>query len=130
MTPDLTKLTRLMPVPDFVRDQMVNWGKLEKAVGLQYPASFKEFVGAYGTLRWFVRWCPVCCTAKSRSEIKGYLDLCAVILDRFDSARFDDDWQPLATHPKKYPETGGLFPFMASCDGDEYSWVTKGDPDT
>src|SRR5689334_18889009 len=86
MTSDMRQLTQLMPVPDYVRDQKVNWDALENAVGLIYPASFKEFVATYGVLRWFDRWCPVFCTAKSKREIAGYLEFCRDILKRFRSA--------------------------------------------
>jgi hypothetical protein len=129
MTSDLRKLTQLMPVPDDVRDQNVDWDALETEVGLVYPASFKEFVATYGALRWFDRWCPVYCTGKSKREIACYQDFCRSILNRFQAAPFDENWNPITTHPKIYPEKGGLFPFMASCDGDEYCWVTVGDPE-
>jgi hypothetical protein len=129
MTADLRMLTHLMPVPDYVRDQHVDWDALEAAVGLSYPASFKEFVATYGALRWFDRWCPVYCTGKSKREIGRYLDFCGAILKRFQAAPLDEDGNPIAVPPTVYPDMGGLFPFMASCDGDEYCWVTRGDPD-
>jgi hypothetical protein len=129
MSPELEKLSRLMPVPKSVRDHKVKWDLLEKSVGLAYPVSFKEFVSMYGALRWFDRWCPVYCTGTSKKEIADYLDFCKAILERFQSARFDSHGKPIFSPPVIYPTRGGLFPFMASCDGDEYCWVTKGNPE-
>lgn len=129
MTSDLRKLTQLMPVPDYVRDQDVNWDTLESAVGLVYPAIFKEFVATYGALRWFDRWCPIYCTGKSKREINRYLDFCRGILNRFQTAPLNGNCNLIVRRHKVYPEKGGLFPFMASCDGDEYCWNTRGAPE-
>jgi hypothetical protein len=118
-----------MPVPDYVRGHLVKWDALEKEVGLAYPTSFKEFVGTYGGLRWFDRWCPVHCAGRTKREIGRYLDFCRSILGRFQAAGLDEDGNLMTSPPKVYPAKGGLFPFMASCDGDEYCWVTVGDPE-
>ena len=60
----LQRLTKRFPPPSNPRYADVDWTRLESAVGLTYPSSFKEFVATYGGSIWFDNVAPLYCTPK------------------------------------------------------------------
>lgn len=119
----LRKLQKLLPPPKGQRQTKVNWTRLEKHVGLTYPDSFKEYVGVYGSARWFDKFLPFYDTAQTTKEVQAFLKSVWGKLSYLVGNIYDANFTPLEV--PLYPEVGGLFPFMADIDGPLYCWLTK-----
>ena len=96
---------------------------MEKAVEIQYPASFKEFVGLYGGSVWFDNVVPIFIEAKSDAEVKDYLRSVDDNLKPLQNKVFDEKLRPIKV--PIYPEKGGLFPFLVDYSSNLFCWETK-----
>ena len=70
MDSSLQQLMGKMPPPTDPRHRMSIWSRLESAVGITYPTSFKEFVEVYGGSVWFDNVCPFFSEATTDDEVK------------------------------------------------------------
>lgn len=122
----LEDLKRLMPPPDQVPCNDVDWDAVEAAVGLPYPESFKEFVAVYGGLEWFDWLQPLipCGDTVSPNQFRNRLD--QLFRDYLGREILDDKRNKLPV--PKFGSSGGWLPFMLGSDGDLYAWITDGPP--
>ena len=127
MDASLCRLVEALPPPYGLTDRDVKWGEVEREAGLSYPSHFKELIGVYGGSNWFDLYHllypdPSETTGAYLEAVRGQVS----ILAKYGMT--DKDFKPVKM--PLYPEAGGLFPFMASSDGDYYFWRTdSGDPD-
>jgi hypothetical protein len=123
MDNDLKKLMKRMPPPADPPMSRVDWKRLEAAIQISYPTSFKEFIGAYGGSVWCDNFSPFCSEAKSDRAINSYLQ---TVNDKIGTLRsmtmYDADANEI--HLPLYPEPGGLFPFMIDYSSSIYCWKT------
>lgn len=128
MDPALSKLVRKMPPPEKPPGGKVNWDRLESAVGLAYPTSFKEFVAVYGWSVWFDNFSPFFYEAKTAADAKKFLQSVRKRLKWLDGNMYDEAFRPASV--PLFPAAGGLFPFAMDYSGDQYLWRTeRSDPD-
>ena len=129
MKSEIDQLIEILPPPKEVPNQIVDWDKLEKAVGLIYPNSYKEFIAVYGACCWFDDFVPLYSTANSDEEISDYLDTVKdnlLYLRRNMTDNQGNEWKKVPVYPTK----NGLFPFMIDYSSGLYCWKTdSGDPD-
>lgn len=129
MKSEINQLIEILPPPKEVPNQIVDWDKLEKTVGLIYPNSYKEFIAVYGGCCWFDNFAPLYSTANSDEDISIYLDSVKknlLPLRRNMTDNQGNKWKKVPVYPTK----NGLFPFMVDYNGGLYCWKTdSGDPD-
>jgi len=118
----LKRLLKKMPPPRRLRDSDVDWHRLEATVGLGYPSSFKEFIGAYGACRWFDHASPYYSTAKTDAEAKKFVRRVMEVLKPLMNRMRDENGDEVRM--ALYPEEGGLLPFMVDYGGSVYCWKT------
>jgi hypothetical protein len=123
-------LRRLMEVllpPDGVAGRNENWHQVEGEIGLTFPSHFKELLGVYGDAVWFDLYHILYPTTTEPTEL--YLEAVGSQLNILVEYGMTDVAGNEIKMPL-YPEPSGLFPFMASSDGDYYYWRTDArDPD-
>jgi len=125
---DLQRLIAKMPPPARPRFRDVDWGRLEAAVGLTYPVSFKEFIGVYGGCVWCDAFSPFYSQARTTADAKDFLNSVKEKLIALQSNMYDGDSNKIEI--PLYPTTGGLFPFMIDYSSSLYCWRTdRKDPD-
>lgn len=122
----LTRLMSIMEPPSKPRDCNVDWERLEGAVGMRYPAHFKEFVGVYGGSVWCDHVCPLYSTANSAAEVKRFIrtvkdNLTPLHDNMYTIKPFKRIEVPL------FPDKGGLFPFMVDYSSSLYCWKAVSD---
>ena len=118
----LSRLMDLMPPPKNLRFARVQWERLENAIGMAYPSSFKEFIGVYGGSVWFDNLSPFYTEAKSDGEVKKFLKSVEEKLKRLRGNTYDEDYNCLEL--PLFPEKGGLLPFMIDYAGNLYNWLS------
>jgi hypothetical protein len=124
----MQRLIDKLPPPANVKKAVVDWGRLEATLGFAYPPSFKEFVRVYGSCRWCDFLAPFYSTAETDEEVAGFLEMVSSAFGLLDGLLYDQDYQPISL--PKYPEKGGIFPYMMDQNGGIYFWKTgDGDPD-
>ena len=119
----IEQLTTLCPPPSEPTRPRGDWDAVERDIGLRLPTDFKAVTEAYGEG----------CFANFLSLLHPFTtdDSCLVtcsaqILDAERQAGRDAlEEQEYALHP----ETGGLFPWARSDNGDTLFWVTRGEPE-
>jgi len=119
----IKRLTKAMPPPASPRFQAVNWKRLEEAVDLTYPLSFKDFVAVYGASVWFDNLSPLYTEAKTVASAKHFRKQVTDNLAPLHNGVFDDKLKPL--NLPVYPEKGGLFPFLVDYGGGMCCWWTE-----
>jgi len=129
MKTELEQLIELLPPLPNTRNRDVDWKRLEEAVGIEYPGSYKEFIGTYGSSCWLDHLVPLYTPARNDEEIQDYLDTVKRNLLPLRRDMIDDNgtrWKK----PALYPTENGLFPFLVDFDGGLYCWKTDtGDPE-
>lgn len=111
----LSKLMRRMPAPESPRHAQVDRPLLEEHIGLQYPASFKEFVGIYGACHWFDKLLPLYACPTSPKDAKAFVKDIGNQLKWLTGNLYDERFREIVL--PQYPARGGLFPFMNDVDG-------------
>lgn len=123
MEPALKRLIEIMPPPAEPRQRNVDWQRLEAAVGLTYPTTFKEFIGVYGGSVWFDNLSLCFTEANTDDELKPYLRNVMSRLEALKDGGRDENKQKIVF--PLYPADGGLFPFMIDYSGYVYCWLTE-----
>ena len=119
----IEELLAAVPVPPGRIDVEGDWAAAEAAVGLTYPKDFKQLIGIYGSGRFFfgghlVVYNPL--TTEGLAGIRVEREIREVM-------RGDPD---LGCCPLPlFPEEGGLMPWGSDENGDDYLWLTEGEPD-
>jgi hypothetical protein len=122
----LNELRKLLPPPDDVPCNDVDWDAIERVMRESYPESFKSFVAVYGALQWFDWLRPlVPYDNMSPEDFRKYLD--NVFRDNLEGDIRDAKGKPLSV--PKFGSPGGWLPFMIGSDGEVYVWNTIGTPD-
>lgn len=125
MDPTLKRLMGKMPPPITPPDADVDWERLESAISLTYPASFKEFIGVYGSSVWCDHLSPFYSTAKTDGDVKKFLKSVKAKLKPLESNIYDEHFNKLDF--PLYPAEEGLFPFMIDYSSSLYCWQTEKD---
>lgn len=120
----LKELVKRMPPPAKVPNKIVEWKAIEKAVGVKFPKSYKDFIAVYGTLEWFGKMRPLAPFGnQTPDEFRTLLD--KVFDDAFDGDTENLKGEVVAT--PHFGTEGGLLPFMTgTMEGEVYSWLTIG----
>jgi hypothetical protein len=126
MVDALQALIKVLPPPEHPVGTNADWRLYEGSLGITYPASFKELIATYGACLWFDNYsilypAPAAAITPDSflASVRGQLDILREIGVR-------DPTSGRLRLPL-YPEPGGLFPFMADCDGYSYFWRTDGE---
>ena len=126
MHPDLQSLLDIVPPPEAPSGLDRSWEQVEKEIGTQLPADYKEFIDRFGSgvLCKFVNvW-----NIRDPSIFIGDLleVLCGEVgmMQSYQRSRSaaQAEWPPM------YPEQGGLLPFATMIDVNNVAWVTAGSP--
>jgi hypothetical protein len=117
-----------MPPPANLLHADVHWPKVENAVGLTYPSSFKEYVATYGACVWFDNFSPFYDLGLSDANLVEFVKRIKKklkwLVDNIYDERFNQLDIPL------YPSEGGLFPFAIDYSSNLFCWRTEhSDPD-
>jgi len=127
--PALLELQKLIPPLQPVEGGEVNWQQLEESTGLQFPASFKDFISVYGSSIWFDTYSLFFTRAQSSEEIEEYQ---TTLQEKLDDIRFDM-YDEETRDDLEYgidPSGPGLLPFMIDYNGCTYLWLTsEADPE-
>jgi hypothetical protein len=118
----LQRLMQRIPPPTNVPDRDVDWSRLEAAVNLTYPVSFKDFIGVYGRCVWFDHICPLFTTARSDADLKQFRQSVDAKLKPVKANTRDKRFKKIDV--SVYPSQGGLFPFMVDYSSSLYCWQT------
>ncbi len=117
-------LEEISPLPGKPVNATGDWEDTEKGLSLVLPADYKLIINKYGDFNWndflwlfnpFTDNINLNLAKKSR-EICGY---------ETGSRKEYPHYYPLGI----YPETGGLFPWAVTDNGDYLFWITSGKPE-
>jgi hypothetical protein len=123
----LRRLIEALPPPEGVAGRNENWPQVEAEINLTFPSHFKELLGIYGDSVWFDLYHIL--YPDTTEPTQSYLDSVRDQLNILAEYGMTDETGNAILVPF-YPEQGGLFPFMASSDGDYYFWKADlPDPD-
>lgn len=114
---------KLIPPPEAPRHTNVDWPLLEKAIGLRYPDSFKEFVSVYGSCHWFDKVLPIYTCPKTARDTKQFLKYVGETVHWIKTNARDEHFKEIEV--PVYPASGGVFPFLNDIDGPLYYWRTQ-----
>ena len=118
----LKRLVEKIPPPKKPRFSNVNWDRLEKALGLTYPSSFKDFIDVYGGSVWFDNVCPFFSEARTEKEAKDFVQSVKKKLAPLKGNTFDESFN--AIEIPLSPADNGLFPFLIDYSGNLFCWQT------
>ena len=119
----LKRLVKRMPPPTDPPYADVDWSRLEEAVGLTYPASFKDYIRVYGGCVWLDNVSPFYTEAKTDAEVKEFLKRVKANLKPLENNVYDQHFSKLDI--PLYPVEGGLFPFMLDYSSNLFCWRTE-----
>jgi len=125
MNDSLKELMQRFPPPANPRFTPINWENLERALGLCYPTSFKEFIDVYGGCIWFDDLSPLYSQALTDKEAIEFREVVDNKCNQDRGDTYDQHFKPIS--PPFYPEQGGLFPFLIDYGGNKYFWETESD---
>lgn len=114
----IEELIACIPPPENPRDTEGDWAAVEATLDIHFPSDFRQLVSRYGTGEFFEGllilnplnpWC--------RGQI-------AKTLSNFCVMR-----KAMELSLRLYPETSGLFPWGHDSNGNNFFWLTEGNPD-
>ncbi|HET6251682.1 MAG TPA: ankyrin repeat domain-containing protein [Tepidisphaeraceae bacterium] len=116
----LKKLVRPPSEPVFTGAPKL-WGQIEKKLGTKLPDDYKKFIDAYGSGD-FAQFYAIYNPLQSHG-----------VVEQIDEVR-QDYRQGHESNSERYPypvfpEPSGIFPWGNDENGNDYFWLTKGDPD-
>ena len=117
----LEELSRILPPPKkpLQVGTLKQWKAIEQKTGIQFPEDYKDFIFAYGS-----------------GGVAGFLGVFNPFAPRWtEELRWRmENWRSTKVpypdevpHPI-FPDVGGVFPWGADDNGNEYCWLTKGQP--
>ncbi len=124
MDPALKRLMKQLPPPSDPTGRDVNWEASEKAIGLIYPTSFKEFIGVYGGSIWFDNLTLLYPQRNPFPDVSDFLKVVEKKIGLLVEYGILDEHYNRVSVPL-YPDKGGLFPFLADYNGYEFFWQSK-----
>jgi hypothetical protein len=124
MAHTLDQLVRIMPPPETLLAPGGDWLAVTSAVGTALPADYMAFIERYGTGRvsGFL-W------VHNPFEENVHLNLLSQHRITLEADREVRESFPDLVPEPLFPETGGLFPWAVTDNGDRLYWRTKGVPD-
>lgn len=127
MNKDLSSLIELMPPPKKAPDSKVDFAKVEKKLGIEYPPDFKEFVSVYGSSKWCDMIVPVYPRSHSNKDIDEFKQRMQLVFsDYLEGNMYDQDFDEIE-YPY-YPEENGLLWFAADFSRGRHFWLMEGEP--
>ena len=102
-----------------------DWGRIEKELGTELPADYREFISCYGSglfARFYRIYNPF--AASKWTHLGRSVPMACGFLRELRLRWKDEVPYPI------YPECGGLLPWGNDENGNYYFWVTDGPPDS
>jgi hypothetical protein len=120
---EFSEITARLPLPSFPKENSeLEWGGIERDIGVELPLGYKEFVSTYGTgsignFLWIFN--PISKNRSLNIEAIRYLQSAYEELKR----DFPDDY----IRPT-FPNTNSFLPWAITDNGDTLVWVLDGEP--
>lgn len=122
--------------PSNVSMPSVNWGEVERALGLTLPSDYKQIASRYSSLEFddflLISNIGLMPLGELRGEkigqLRGLRDGVAARSRRVVHSLGEPSRQNLPPH-RFFPEIGGLLEWGSTTNGDHCLWKTEGEPD-
>jgi hypothetical protein len=118
----LEALRVLVPPPDAPYLGGGTWERLFDELGTPLPAEYMSLMECYGAGCWS-NWLRFAAPLHTDDGLAQYA------AEVFDGYRMLRGKWPEEFPLQVWPEPGGFLPFARSIDGDEFGWLTEGDPE-
>ncbi|ONK11504.1 SMI1/KNR4 family protein [Streptomyces sp. MP131-18] len=119
----LDALRLLTPPPRVPRLGPGDWPALFDRLGTRLPADYLALMSRYGAGCW-MGWLRFLTPLRTGED--GFVRHVAQTLNGYRTLREHD---PQGHRLPLWPAAGGFLPFANSIDGDQFGWLTEGDPD-
>lgn len=119
----IEKLIERIAPPEFPQNTPGDWNLIFENIGTKLPSDYVDFISLYGSGLFggfYIVLNPFADCESHNFEIR---------LQTFNDSLFSDYHWFLDENLEIYPKANGLLPCMYDQNGNDYFWLTKGDPE-